>query len=75
MAKLERRPAILELAHPPLRGNGANSLEIHDGRLLKSSASRQEKASACNRNCATADEHFGHGVVLDRCADVDAAGS
>jgi hypothetical protein len=73
-AKLERRCPILELAHPPLGGNGANSLEIHDALLLKSRASRQEKASACNRNCAAADEHFCDDVVFDRCADVDAAG-
>ena len=73
MAKLERRCPIIGLAHPPLCDNGANSLEIHDRRLLKSSASRQEKASACNRNCATADEHFCHDVVFDRCADVNAA--
>jgi hypothetical protein len=74
-AKLQRRSPILELAHPPLRENGANSLEIHATHLLKSSASRQEKASACNRNCAAANEHFGYGVVLDRRADVNAAGS
>jgi hypothetical protein len=57
-AKLERRWQILTLAHPPTSENGANSLEIHDTRLLKSGASRQEKASACNRNCAATDEHF-----------------
>jgi len=74
-AKLERRCAILELAHPPFRGIGPNSLRIHDGWLLKSRASRQEKASACNRNCATADEHFGDVAVFDRRADVDATGT
>ena len=63
-AKLERRRAILGLAHPPVCGNGANSLEIHDAALLKSRASRQEKASACNRNCAATDEHFCHDVRL-----------
>ncbi len=57
-AKLERRSQILTLAHPPTTENGANLLEIHDTRLLKSGASRQEKASACNRNCAATDEHF-----------------
>src|SRR5438270_13346541 len=46
-AKLERRWAKFWLAHPPLRENGANSLQIHDRRLLKSGASRQEKASTC----------------------------
>ncbi len=71
----ERRCPILELAHPPPCDNGANSLEIHDPRLLKSSASRQEKASACNRNCAATDEHFLHDVILDRRADVNAAGT
>lgn len=74
-AKLERRCSILELAHPPLYGNGANSLGIHESRLLKLSASRQEKASACNRNCAAADQHFCHAVVFDRCVDVYAAGT
>jgi hypothetical protein len=57
-AKLQRRCPILELAHPPLYDNGANSLGIHEARLLKLSASRQEKTSACNRNCAATDEHF-----------------
>jgi hypothetical protein len=57
-AKLERRWPILELAHPPQCDNGANSLGIHEACLLKLSASRQEKTSACNRNCAAADEHF-----------------
>jgi hypothetical protein len=75
MAKLWRRRRILELAHPPLHDNGANSLEIHDPRLLKSSASRQEKASACNRNCATTDEHFFHDVIFDRRADVNVTGT
>ena len=72
-AKLERRRLILELAHPPLRGNVANSLEIHEVFLLKSSASRQEKPSACNRNCAPPDEHFCHDVALDRCTDMNTA--
>jgi hypothetical protein len=72
-AKLERRRLILGLAHPPLLGNGANSLEIHEAPLLKSSASRQEKPPACNRNCAPPDEHFCHDVVLDRCTDVNSA--
>jgi hypothetical protein len=74
-AKLERRWPKFWLAHPPPGENGANSLEIHDRCLLKSSASRQEKASACNRNCAATDEHFRHYVVFDRCTDVNAAGS
>jgi hypothetical protein len=43
--------------------------------LLKSGASRQEKASACNWNGAASDEHFCDGVVFHRRADVDAAGS
>ena len=43
--------------------------------LLKSSASRQEKASACNRNGAATDEHFCDGVVFHRCTDVYAAGT
>jgi hypothetical protein len=43
--------------------------------LLKSGASRQEKASACNWNGAASDEHICDGVVFHRCADVDAAGS
>jgi hypothetical protein len=71
-AKLERRRSILELAHPPVDDNGANSLEIHEARLLKSSASRQEKAAACNRNCAPPDEHFCHNATFHRCADVNA---
>ncbi len=37
-AKLERRRRILELAHPPLGDNGANSLGIHERGLLKSRA-------------------------------------
>jgi len=74
-ANLERRSSGIVLAHPPQAGNGANSLEIHDRWLLKSRASRQEKASACNRNCATTDEHFCDDVVFDRCADKDSAGS
>ena len=43
--------------------------------LLKSGASRQEKASACNWNGAASDEHFCDGVVFHLRADVDAAGS
>src|ERR1700677_348986 len=43
--------------------------------LLKSSASRQEKASACNRNGATSDEHFRDAVIFHRCADMDATGT
>ena len=74
-AKVERRRLIFALAHPPLRGNGANSLEIHDGRLLKSGASRQEKPSACNMNCAATNEHFCHDVVFDGRADMNAAGT
>jgi hypothetical protein len=75
IAKLERRSSILLLAHPPPCGNGANSLGIHDRGLLKSRASRQEKASACNRNCAATDEHFCDDVAFDRCADMNSAGS
>jgi hypothetical protein len=71
-AKFERRWLILELAHPPLQGNGANSLAIHKAHLLKSGASRQEKASACNRNGAATDKHFCHDVVFKCCTDVDA---
>lgn len=51
------------------------TLAIRMASLLKSGASRQEKASACNWNGATSDEHFCDGVVFHRCADVDAAGS
>jgi hypothetical protein len=43
--------------------------------LLKSGASRQEKASACNRNGAPSNEHFCDGVVLHGCADVNPAGT
>ena len=43
--------------------------------LLKSGASQQEKASACNRNGAATDEHFCYGVVFERRADVDTAGA
>jgi len=50
-------------------------LRIHDALLLKSGASRQEKASACNRNGATADEHFCHAVVFEGRADMDATGA
>lgn len=57
-ANLGRRCTKLELAHPPQFENGANSLEIHNSRLLKSGASRQEKASVCNGNGAAANEHF-----------------
>jgi hypothetical protein len=74
-AKFERRCPILELAHPPSCDNGANSLGIHEARLLKSSALRQEKPSACNRNCAATDEHFCHDLVFDRRADVNVAGT
>jgi hypothetical protein len=55
--------------------NVANSLEIHVGVLLKSGASRQEKASHCNRNGAATDEHFGDDAVFECCADVNAAGT
>ena len=74
-ANLERRWPILELAHPPLCDNGANSLGIHEARLLKLSASRQEKTSACNRNCAAADEHFCNAVIFDRGTGVNPAGA
>ena len=50
-------------------------LEICDGGLLKSGASRQEKASVCNRNGATGDEHIGDTFVLEGCLDGDAAGA
>jgi len=72
-AKLKRKRVRLEVAHPPLCENGADSLEIHEACLLKSRALRQEKASACNENCAATDEHFCHDVVFDCCADVNAA--
>ena len=59
-----------------MSGNGANSLEIHDRSLLKSRASRQEKASACNRNCAATDEHFCTTLSSSmRRTDVNAAGT
>ena len=75
-AKLERRWQILDAcASTDDVETAANSLEIHDARLLKSGASRQEKASACNRNCAATDEHFRHDVVFDRRTDVNAAGT
>jgi hypothetical protein len=41
--------------------------------LLKSGASRQEKASACNRNGAAADEHFCYKIIFQGCTDVNAA--
>jgi hypothetical protein len=75
IANLERRSSIFVLAHPPHCGNGAYSLGIHDRRLLKSRASRQEKASACNRNCAATDEHFCDDVAFHRCTDMNSAGS
>lgn len=43
--------------------------------LLKSRASRQEKASACNRNGATPNEHFCYEIIFHCSADVDAAGT
>jgi len=43
--------------------------------LLKSRASRQEKASACNRNGATANEHFCYEIIFHRSADMYAAGT
>lgn len=72
-AKLERRCQLLELAHPPVCENTANSLGIHDGRLLKTSASRQEKAAACNRNGAATYEHFGDNAIFNCCARVNTA--
>jgi hypothetical protein len=51
------------------------TLRIRFTALLKSGASRQEKASACNRNGATADEHFCYSSFNDGCADVDMTGT
>jgi len=62
-AKLKRKEERLELAHPPVSETGANSLTIHAGWLLKSGASRQEKASRCNGNGAATDEYLGDFVV------------
>ena len=50
-------------------------MTIHDALLLKSGASRQEKASGCNRNGASTDEHFCDDAVFDCGADMDAAGA
>ena len=74
-ANLGRRCTKLELAHPPQIESGANSLEIHNPRLLKSRASRQEKSSVCNGNGATSNEHFRDVAVFERRAGVNAAGS
>jgi hypothetical protein len=62
-AKLKRKEEGLELAHPPASETCANSLAIHAAWLLKSRASRQEKASRCNGNGATTNEHLGDFVV------------
>ena len=58
-AKLERKEDGLDAcASTDASKACANSLKIHIWPLLKSRASRQEKASACNRNGAASDEHF-----------------
>ena len=51
---------------------GASLLEIDVTALLKSSASRQEKASRCNGNGASSYKHFRHFVACDLCGDVNA---
>jgi len=58
MTKMRRKPFGLGIAHPPRPYKGAQTLTIREGALLKSSASRNEKTSCCNRNGAAADEHF-----------------
>jgi hypothetical protein len=71
-AKFERRCLINRACASTDVWNCACSLKIYDTPLLKSSASRQEKASACNRNGAPPYEHFCDDVVLERGADVNA---
>jgi hypothetical protein len=58
MAKLWRRCSDIRACTSTAAWNSTCSLTFHDACLLKSSASRQEKTSACNRNGAAADEHF-----------------
>ncbi|MCU1319555.1 MAG: hypothetical protein JWP98_1073, partial [Edaphobacter sp.] len=41
--------------------------------LLKSSASRQEKASHCNETGAATDEHFRDGLAAACCRDMNTA--
>ena len=50
-------------------------LGMDDGTLLKSGASRQEKASACNGNGAASDEHICDDAVGELGLHVDAAGT
>src|SRR5580704_6034503 len=50
-------------------------LVIEDAALLKSGASRQEKASACNGNGAASDEHICDDAVGELGLHVDAAGT
>ena len=50
---------------------GASLLKIEVTVLLKSSASRQEKASHCNGNGAASNKHFRHCVACDLCRDVN----
>jgi hypothetical protein len=50
-------------------------LAFRDVPLLKSSASRQEKASGCNRNGATTNVHIANAVVHQGGLDVNAAGA
>ena len=50
-------------------------LVIDEAVLLKSGASRQEKASACNGNGAASDEHICDDAVGELGLHVDAAGT
>ncbi len=70
-AKFERRCLIIRACTSTAAWNCACSLGICNTPLLKSSASRQEKTSACNRNGAPTYEHFCDDVVLERGADVN----
>jgi hypothetical protein len=70
-AKFERRCLIIRACTSTDVWNCACSLKIYDTPLLKSSASRQEKASACNRNGAAPNEHFCDDVLLECCADMN----
>src|SRR5690349_15578523 len=74
-AKQGRKAERLDLAHPPMSETRANSLAIHTAHLLKSRASRQEKASGCNTNGAPANEHFDHLIAFELCRDVETAGA
>ena len=55
--------------------NSAWMLVICRLTLLKKSASRQEKASGCNRNGAPSDAHIHNVVVVERGLNVDTAWS